>query len=63
MYFNGWIQKNGKKSQYTLSPLKFPSSSIEVINLVKVLEGEMSKSEIQEIIGLRDIKNLRENYI
>jgi ATP-dependent DNA helicase RecG len=44
-------------------PLKYPSSSIEIQNLVKVLEGEMSRAEIQEILGLKDPKNFRENYL
>lgn len=45
------------------APLKYPSSSIEVLNLIKVLKGEMSRAEIQEILGLKDPKNFRENYL
>lgn len=45
------------------APPKFPLSSIELKNLLKALDGEMSRSEIQEILGLRDTKNFRENYI
>ncbi|WP_209329594.1 Fic family protein [Lunatimonas salinarum] len=44
-------------------PLKFPSSSMEVKNLIKVIDGEMTRSEIQDILGLKDIKNFRENYL
>lgn len=45
------------------APPKFPLSSIELKNLLKALDGEMSRSETQEILGLRDPKNFRENYI
>lgn len=44
-------------------PLYLPSSSTEVRNLVKVLDGEMTRSELQNILGLRDVKNFRENYL
>lgn len=43
--------------------LNLPSSSTEVRNLIKVLDGEMTRSELQDILGLRDIKNFRENYL
>jgi len=46
-----------------LVPPKLPSSSIEVKNLLKVLDGEMTRSEIQNILGLKYIKNFRENYL
>jgi len=45
------------------APLKFPSSSVEVKNLIKVIDGEMTRSEIQDILGLKDIKNFREHYL
>lgn len=44
-------------------PPKYPLSSTEVKNLIKVLETEMTRSEIQTILGLKDIKNFRENYL
>jgi len=34
-----------------------------VKNLIKLLDGEMTRSEIQDILGLKDIKKLRENYL
>lgn len=53
--------------KYTLitpqAPPKHPQSSIEVKNLLKVLGKEMTRNEIQNILGLRDIKNFRENYL
>jgi DNA-binding transcriptional ArsR family regulator len=55
------------KAQYRpstdqVSP-NLPSSSIEVRNLIKVLEGEMSRQEIQAVLGLKHSGNFRENYL
>jgi ATP-dependent DNA helicase RecG len=44
-------------------PPKYPSTSIEVQNLLKVLNNEMSRAEVQEILDLKDPKNFRENYL
>jgi predicted HTH transcriptional regulator len=44
-------------------PLKFPSSSVEVRNLLKVMQGEMSRKEIQELLELKHSANFRENYL
>lgn len=44
-------------------PTNLCSTSVEVRNLVKVLKSEMSRAEIQEILGLKDPKNFRENYL
>lgn len=44
-------------------PYKYPPSSVEVQNLLKALEGEMSRDEIKRILGLKDIKNFRKNYL
>ncbi len=44
-------------------PTKFPSSSVEVRNLLKVMQGEMSRKEIQELLELKHSANFRENYL
>jgi predicted HTH transcriptional regulator len=44
-------------------PLKYPLSSEEIIKLLLIIKGEMGRSEIQEIIGLKDVKHFRENYL
>lgn len=44
-------------------PLKYPTSSIEIMSLIAIIEGEMSRLEIQNSIGLKDAKHLRENYL
>jgi len=44
-------------------PPKYPSTSVEVLNLIRVLNNELSRAEIQEILGLKDPKNFRENYL
>ena len=44
-------------------PPKYHTSSIEVIGLITIIEGEMSRLEIQNAIGLKDAKHLRENYL
>lgn len=41
-----------------------PSSiAMEVRNLLKVVEGEMSRQEMQEALGLKDRVNFRTNYL
>lgn len=56
------------------APIKYPTSShqvtqeyrctsVEVRNLVKALNGEMSRQEIQEELGLKDRVNFKENYL
>jgi ATP-dependent DNA helicase RecG len=44
-------------------PTKYPPSSVEVCNLLKVIEGEMSRTKMQDLLELRDKRNFRENYI
>ena len=44
-------------------PTKYPPSSVEVCNLLKVMVGEMSRVMMQDLLGLRDKRNFRENYI
>lgn len=55
-------------------PTKYPSStdqvteefrttSIEVKNLIKVVDGEMSRKDIQDALELRHAGNFRENYL
>jgi hypothetical protein len=73
-----WKEYNGTSVDYVIdfdstivklrtkideAPTKYPLSSVEVQNLLKVLEGEMGRSEIQKIIGLKDVKHCRENYL
>jgi predicted HTH transcriptional regulator len=42
---------------------KYRSTSVEVKNLVKALEGVMSRQEIQYALELKDRRNFRENYL
>lgn len=42
---------------------EYQSTSVEVRNLVKALNGEMSRQEIQEALGLKDRVNFKENYL
>jgi ATP-dependent DNA helicase RecG len=44
-------------------PTKYPPSSVEVCNLLKVIEGEMSRIKMQDLLELRDKRNFRENCI
>ncbi|MFA5297577.1 MAG: ATP-binding protein, partial [Lutibacter sp.] len=44
-------------------PQEFRSTSVEVKNLVKVLEGEMSRKAIQDVLELKHEGNFRENYL
>jgi hypothetical protein len=39
-----------------------PEVTPEVERLIKVLNGEMGRSEIQELLSLSDEKHFRENY-
>ncbi|NBC25127.1 MAG: transcriptional regulator, partial [Bacteroidetes bacterium] len=42
---------------------KHGSATLEIQGLVKALQGEMSRKEIQEVLGLKDRRNFRENYL
>lgn len=44
-------------------PQEFRSTSVEVKNLLKVLEEEMSRKEIQQALELKHEGNFRENYL
>ncbi len=44
-------------------PQEFRRSSVEVRNLLKVMEGEMSRKEIQQALELKHEGNFRENYL
>jgi len=44
-------------------PQEFRSTSVEVRNLIKVLDGEMSRKMIQETLELKHEGNFRENYL
>lgn len=44
-------------------PQEFRRTSVEVKNLLKVLEGEMSRKEIQQALELKHEGNFRENYL
>jgi hypothetical protein len=45
------------------APTKYPPSSVDVCNLLKVIEGEMSRIKMQDLLEMRDKSNFRENYI
>lgn len=44
-------------------PQELRSTSVEVRNLLKVMEGEMSRKEIQQALELKHEGNFRENYL
>ena len=44
-------------------PQEYRSTSVEVRNLLKVMEGEMSRKEIQQALELKHEGNFRENYL
>lgn len=44
-------------------PQEYRRSTVEVKNLLKVMEGEMSRKEIQKILELKHEGNFRENYL
>ena len=44
-------------------PTKYRSTSVEVKNLLKVIDGEMSRKEMQEALELKHEGNFRENYL
>ena len=44
-------------------PQELRSTSVEVPNLLKVLDGEMSRKEIQQALELKHEGNFRENYL
>lgn len=44
-------------------PTEYLSNSSEVENLLSVIEGEMSRAEIQKLLGLKHTANFRENYL
>jgi len=44
-------------------PQEFRGTSVEVESLIKVLNGELSRQEIQQVLGLKHKGNFRENYL
>lgn len=44
-------------------PQNLRSTSVEVRNLLKVIEGEMSRKEMQQALELKHVGNFRENYL
>ena len=44
-------------------PQNLYSTSVEVRNLLKVIEGEMSRKEMQQALELKHVGNFRENYL
>ncbi|MEP6262521.1 MAG: Fic family protein [Gillisia sp.] len=44
-------------------PQDLRSTSVEVKNLLKVMEGEMSRKEMQQALELKHVGNFRENYL
>lgn len=51
------------RSTSVVLPQEFHSTSVEVKNLLKVTEGEMSRKQIQEALELKHEGNFRENYL
>ena len=45
------------------TPQDIPQVTPQVKRLLSVLEGEMSRQEIQQALGLKDRKSLRQRYI
>ncbi|WP_448871767.1 Fic family protein [Desulfobulbus propionicus] len=39
-----------------------PEVTPEVVELLRVMEGEMSRREIMDLLGLKDEKHFREHY-
>lgn len=56
------VQGNYRRTTVEL-PQEFSSTSVGVRNLIKVLENEMNRQELQEKLGLRHEGNFRENYL
>jgi hypothetical protein len=44
-------------------PQEFRNTSVEVKNLLKLTEGEMSRKQIQEALEFKHEGNFRENYL
>jgi predicted HTH transcriptional regulator len=44
-------------------PMKYRRSTVEVRNLIKVLDGEMSRKELQQALELKHEGNFRDNYL
>jgi predicted HTH transcriptional regulator len=42
---------------------EYPNTTVEVQNLLKVLEGEMGRKELQDALQLKHNANFRENYL
>lgn len=50
------------KSKAQVTPEVTPHVTPEVVSMLRILEGEMSRVEIQEILLLKDEKHFREHY-
>ena len=51
------------RSSSVVLPQEFRGTSVEVKNLLKVTDGEMSRKQIQEALELKHEGNFRENYL
>lgn len=64
LYRPNAAQKPKKRSSGTVEvPQEYHSSTVEVRNLLKVLEIEMGRKEIQQAFELKHEGNFRENYL
>ena len=57
-----YIQASGRTSRHQV-PYKSPTSPLQVENLLQALEGEQSRSEILDSLGLKDRVNLTTEYL
>ena len=46
-----------------MRPRKYPTSPLQVRNLIRSLDGERTRSEILQGLGLKDRTNLAKEYI
>lgn len=46
-----------------MRPLKYPTSTLQVRNLIRSLDGERTRAEILQLLGLKDRTNLAKEYV
>lgn len=44
-------------------PRKYPTSTLQVGNLIRSLDGERTRAEILHLLGLKDRTNLAKEYV
>ena len=57
------VLKELNSSESESTPQVHPQVTPQVMNLLKSVEGEMSRDEIMQKMGLKDIKNFRDIYL